>query len=87
MPDDDERIFESMKSPVADLVNSGSRYGGAIYAARFLREFVVEGPAWAHLDIAGVDFNKQARSVYSKGASAFGVRTCIRYLLSLAQKP
>ncbi|MGI6253112.1 MAG: leucyl aminopeptidase [Aminivibrio sp.] len=86
MPDDDEGIFESMKSPVADLVNAGSRYGGAIYAARFLREFVEEGPAWAHLDIAGVDFNKQARSVYSKGASAFGVRTCIRYLLSLVQK-
>lgn len=87
LPDDDERIFESMKSPVADLVNSGSRYGGAIYAARFLKEFVGEGPAWAHLDIAGVDFNKDERSVYSKGASAFGVRTCIRYLLSLAPKP
>lgn len=86
MPDDDERIFESMKSPVADLVNSGSRYGGAIFAARFLREFVGEGLSWAHLDIAGVDFNKEERSVYSKGASAFGVRTCIRYLLSLAEE-
>ncbi|MGI6784296.1 MAG: leucyl aminopeptidase [Aminivibrio sp.] len=84
LPHDDERIFESMKSPVADLVNAGSRYGGAIFAARFLKEFVGEGPAWAHLDIAGVDFNKEERSVYSKGASAFGVRTCIRYLLSLA---
>jgi leucyl aminopeptidase len=75
-----------MKSPVADLVNSGSRYGGAIFAARFLREFVGEGLSWAHLDIAGVDFNKEERSVYSKGASAFGVRTCIRYLLSLAEE-
>ncbi len=83
LPDDDERIAESMKSPVADLVNSGSRYGGAIFAARFLREFVGEGISWAHLDIAGVDFNKDEYSVYSKGASGFGVRTCLQYLLSL----
>ena len=52
MPDDDERIFESMKSPVADLVNSGSRYGGAIFAARFLREFVGEGLSWGNILIS-----------------------------------
>ncbi|MBL3539653.1 leucyl aminopeptidase [Aminivibrio sp.] len=83
LPEDDERIAESMKSPVADLVNSGSRYGGAIFAARFLREFVGEGISWAHLDIAGVDFNKDEYSVYGKGASGFGVRTCLQYLLSI----
>jgi leucyl aminopeptidase len=83
LPDDDERIAESLKSPVADLVNSGNRYGGAIFAARFLREFVGNGISWAHLDIAGVDFNKEEYSVYGKGASGFGVRTCLQYLLSI----
>ena len=83
LPDDDERIAESMKSPVADLVNSGSRYGGAIFAARFLREFVGEGISWAHLDIAGVDFNKDEYSVYGKGATGFAVRTCLQFLLSV----
>jgi len=84
LPHDDERIAESMKSGAADLINSGNRYGGAIYAARFLREFVGEGIPWAHLDIAGVDFYKDEFSVYGKGASGFGVRTCLQYLLSLA---
>ncbi|MDI9370862.1 MAG: leucyl aminopeptidase [Synergistota bacterium] len=83
MPVDDDRIAKSMKSPVADLVNAGSRYGGAIFAARFLQEFVGEGIPWAHLDIAGVDMQKDEYSVYSKGATAFGVRTCLEYLLSL----
>jgi len=84
LPHDDERIAESMKSAAADLVNCGNRYGGAIYAARFLREFVDEGIPWAHLDIAGVDFYKDEFSIYGKGASGFGVRTCLQYLLSLA---
>ena len=83
LPEDDERIVKSMKSPVADLVNSGSRYGGAIFAARFLKEFVKGDIPWAHLDIAGVDFNKEEYGVYGKGASAFGVRASVYYLLSL----
>lgn len=83
MPVDDDRIAKTMKSPVADLVNSASRYGGAIFAAQFLREFVGEGIPWAHLDIAGVDIQKDEYSVYSKGATAFGVRICLEYLLSL----
>lgn len=83
LPEDDERIAKSMKSPVADLVNSGSRYGGAIFAARFLKEFVKAEIPWAHLDIAGVDFNKEEFGVYAKGASAFGVRASLYYLLSL----
>jgi leucyl aminopeptidase len=44
---------ELMKSKVADLKNaSGTRYGGAITAAKFLEEFVA-GTPWVHLDIAG----------------------------------
>ena len=83
MPLEDEHIQESLKSPYADLVNSGERYGGAIFAALFLKEFVDKGIAWAHLDIAGVDFNDKEKGVYPKGASAFGVRTCLEYVKGL----
>ena len=81
LPLEDEHIEESLKSDFADLVNSGNRYGGAIFAALFLKEFVGENISWAHLDIAGVDFCDKEYGVYSKGATAFGVRTCLDYLM------
>lgn len=83
MPLEDEHIEKSLKSPFADLVNSGERYGGAIFAALFLKEFVSEGISWAHMDIAGVDFNDKEYGIYPKGASAFGVRTCLEYVRGL----
>ena len=83
MPLEDEHIAETLKSPYADLKNCGERYGGAIFAALFLKEFVGEKISWAHMDIAGVDFNDKEYGVYSKGASAFGVRTCLDYLVNL----
>lgn len=83
MPLEDEHISESLKSPFADLVNAGNRYGGAIFAALFLKEFVDDNIAWAHMDIAGTDFKDKEYGVYSKGASAFGVRTCLEYIMSL----
>ncbi|HPE66930.1 MAG TPA: hypothetical protein PK849_12180 [Synergistales bacterium] len=85
LPMDDDRIAEAMKSPVADLVNCGSRYGGAIFAAQFLKEFISDGIPWIHLDIAGVDMQKDEHSVYSKGATGFGVRSCLEYLLSISK--
>lgn len=45
--------FAQLKSPVADMKNSGGRMGGAITAALFLQKFAREGVEWAHLDIAG----------------------------------
>ena len=83
MPLEDEHISETLKSPFADLVNCGKRYGGAIFAALFLKEFVSENIAWAHMDIAGVDFKDNEYGIYSKGATAFGVRTCLDYIMSL----
>ncbi len=80
MPHEDEHIAESLKSPFADLTNCGKRYGGAIFAAIFLSNFVGEEISWAHLDIAGTDFYDKEFGIYSKGASAFGVRTCLEYL-------
>lgn len=72
---------EQLKSEVADICHTGPREGGAINAALFLRHFVREGVRWAHLDIAGVDWNAKKTSLCPVGASGFGART----LLELAR--
>lgn len=70
-----------IKSSIADLRNtSSSRYGGAITAAMFLREFVGQIP-WAHIDIAGPSYMDQSRIPYwNKGATGWGVRTLAEFL-------
>ena len=50
---------------------------GAITAALFLREFVPEGVAWAHLDIAGPMFRDREWRYYEAGALGFGVKTLV----------
>lgn len=82
MPLDDPNLRKQLKSPVADTVNCGSRYGGAITAAMFLEEFVEKGIPWAHLDIAAADFIKEPFSYYVKGASGFGIRTLTVLLMA-----
>ncbi len=82
LPLDDERLRKKIKSSVADVVNSGGRYGGAITAAMFLEEFVKEGIKWAHLDIAGPAYSKENFYYYQKGATGFGVRLCLDYILN-----
>jgi len=84
LPMDDEKIGESLKSKFADLVNCGSRYGGATFAAMFMAEFVEKDIPWAHIDMAGHSFMKDESGVYTNGASAWGVRTCLDYLVSLS---
>lgn len=83
MPMEDENLRESLKSPVADLVNCGERYGGAITAAMFLEEFVGNNIKWAHLDIAAADFIHKPRAYYVKGSSGFGTRTLIELIKQL----
>lgn len=68
---------ESLKSEVADIRNTGPREGGAITAALFLRHFIRAGELWAHLDIAGVDWNAKKTPLCPEGASGFGVRTLL----------
>lgn len=75
LPMDDPNLREKIKSPFADLVNSGGRYGGAITAAMFLEAFVDKDIPWVHLDIAAADFAKTPFSYYVKGATGFGMRT------------
>lgn len=80
LPMDDERLKKKIRSEIADVLNSGGRYGGAITAAMFLREFVGEGIKWLHMDIAGVDTSDEDYGYYRKGATGFGVRTCLAWL-------
>lgn len=72
---------KQIKSTVADVKNIGGKLGGAITAALFLNEFVEKTP-WAHLDIAGPSFRSSASDFAPPGASGFGVRTLVRYLVA-----
>ncbi len=77
-----DEFVEAMRSEVADLKNSGGRYGGAQKGAAFLSRFVKDRP-WAHLDIAGVAFldGQEGQAPHlPKGATGFGVRTLLRWL-------
>jgi leucyl aminopeptidase len=73
MPLDDE-YKELLKSAFADLANIGGRWGGAVSAAWFLREFVGETP-WVHLDIAGTAWLVDAKPHMAKGPTGVCVRT------------
>ena len=69
--------LKELTGGIADLRNSGPREGGAITAALFLRNFVRKGELWAHLDIAGVDWNAKARPLCPEGATGFGCRALL----------
>jgi leucyl aminopeptidase len=76
-------MLKSLDSPTADLANIGERMGGGLAAGLFLQEFVTEGTAWAHLDIAGPAFNEGGPFGYTpKG----GTGTAVRTLLQLAER-
>ena len=67
-------------SPIADMKNIGPREGGSITAAQFLKRYVNDGVAWAHLDIAGMAWGDKDGPVYAKGATGYGVRLLDRYI-------
>jgi leucyl aminopeptidase len=75
---------ETLRSDVADMKNHGERWGGAITAAVFLREFVGDLP-WAHLDIAGPALAPRERGYLGKGATGIGVRTIAEFLQKRAR--
>jgi leucyl aminopeptidase len=71
-----------LKSPYADLKNTGPRPGGSITAALFLQDFVTPKLAWAHLDIAGTVWSDKGRGQDPAGATGFGVRTLVHWVVS-----
>lgn len=78
-----EEYFDGLKSDVADMKNTGGRYAGTSTAALFLKEFVKDDVAWAHLDIAGTAFLDKPQKELIKGATGIGVRTLINYILNI----
>lgn len=72
-----------IESEIADMKNTGGRYGGAIAAALILREFTA-GRRWVHLDIAGPARAERPYWWFSKGGTGFGTRTLIRLAELLA---
>jgi leucyl aminopeptidase len=71
-----------LKSLVADMKNTGPRAGGSITAALFLQDFVTQGMPWAHLDIAGTVWTDKGRGQDPAGATGFGVRTLVKWVLA-----
>lgn len=67
---------KKIDSDVADMKNTGPRWGGAITAAHLLQEFVDDTP-WAHLDIAGPARASSDDAYVTKGGTGFGVRTLV----------
>ena len=83
MPLEDD-YKDYLKSPFADLANIGGRYGGAVTAAIFLREFAGDTP-WVHLDIAGTAWLDEGKPYLAKGPSGMPVRTLIRLAMDWKQ--
>ena len=80
-----EEYKEQNKSLIADIKNTGNRYGGAITAALFLAEFIDDVP-WAHIDIAGTASSNKESGYTVKGATGVGVRTLTELALSQAKQ-
>jgi leucyl aminopeptidase len=74
----DQDYFEHIRSEIADIKNTGGRYGGAITAAMFLKEFVEDKP-WIHLDIAGTAWLEENKAWMPKGPSGVAVRSLVDF--------
>ncbi|HEX4020950.1 MAG TPA: leucyl aminopeptidase [Acidobacteriaceae bacterium] len=77
--EDDYR--EMIVSDIGDIKNTGGRWGGAITAAMFLKEFVEDTP-WVHLDIAGVAWMEENKPWIAKGPSGIAVRSILEWVRS-----
>jgi leucyl aminopeptidase len=68
-------------SKFADMKNTGgSRWGGAITAAQFIKRFVDDKTPWAHLDIAGTGFDSRQTDINRSWGSGWGVRLLDRLI-------
>jgi leucyl aminopeptidase len=76
-------MVELIKSPIADLKNTGGRSGGSINAALFLQHFVGKTP-WAHLDIAGSSSLEKEKGYNPRGGTGAGVRLLAEWLRTRA---
>ncbi|HTT22670.1 MAG TPA: leucyl aminopeptidase [Candidatus Sulfotelmatobacter sp.] len=82
LPLDDE-YKEQIRSSIADIMNSGGRWGGAVTAAMFLKEFAEDTP-WIHLDIAGTAWMEDQKPWIAKGPSGIALRSLVEFVKSFA---
>ncbi|MGB9041775.1 MAG: leucyl aminopeptidase [Pseudolabrys sp.] len=74
-------------SKFADMKNTGgSRWGGAITAAQFIKRFVDDKTPWAHLDIAGTGFDSRQTDINKSWGSGWGVRLLDRLVADYYEK-
>jgi len=71
---------ELLNSKIADMTNLGGRFGGAITAGIFLKEFVDEDVPWAHIDIAGPAFMDKPMGGRPYGATGYPVRALVEWI-------
>ena len=62
------------------MKNIGPRGAGSITAAQFIKRYIDDGVAWAHLDIAGMAWSDKPQATYDKGATGYGVRLLDQYV-------
>lgn len=82
LPLDDE-YKDQIRSSIADIMNTGGRWGGAINAAMFLQEFAEETP-WIHLDIAGTAWVEEQKPWIAKGPSGIALRSLVEFVKGYA---
>ena len=80
----DEDYKESIKSNIADIMNTGGRWGGAVTAAMFLKEFAEDTP-WIHLDIAGTAWMEEQKPWIAKGPSGIALRSLVEFVKGFAK--
>ncbi len=76
--------MEGLKTTAADCKNIGGKWGGALTAALFLKQFVKDEIPWIHLDIAGPAVKEEPLGHLGKGAKGFAVKTLVRLAQQLA---
>ena len=74
-----QEYIDVMKSQVADLRNSGGRWGGASSAGGFLSNFVGD-MKWCHLDIAGTAWTERDAGYFGLGGTGVGVRLTLEFV-------
>lgn len=74
-----KEYFDSLRSDIADMKNTGSRNGGASAAGLFLQQFVKD-TKWCHIDIAGTAYIEKPQKEFIAGATGAGVRTLLNYV-------
>jgi leucyl aminopeptidase len=74
-----DEYAEMIKSDIADIKNTGGRWGGASTGAEFIHAFAEDTP-WLHLDIAGISWLDTAKPYFAKGPTGLSVRSIIEWV-------